>query len=427
MLLKFRVANFRSLRDEQELSFVPPPDEPSGMTRELSLSDGKHLAVFPVLGLFGANASGKSNVIVALREMKKAVLTSYAGWTAHERIPREPFALDPKSGADSTFFEVDFVLPETRVRWTYGFELGDRRVESEWLHAYPKGRRQVWYDRDASRDQVYDFPGGRLRDRSRLAETTRPNALLLTRAANDNHPQLTPIHRWFQQNLWDVTPETEKKHRETYTAERLLNDEDRERIEELLRVADLGISEARVERKPGEQPKISLLHTSSSGEPVAIDWDRESFGTRSWFALLGPILLALDRGAVLLVDELDSSLHSKFAAEVVRLFQTPSVNTNGAQLLFTSHDASLLSLPRGGRLLDPGQIWLTEKDRDGSTELYPLADIDPGEEEDLSDSYLAGAFGGVPRLPAGKIGRSLRLTEDIQDARERDAMEAGNS
>ncbi|GAA2633280.1 AAA family ATPase [Streptomyces axinellae] len=427
MLLKFRVANFRSLRDEQTLAFVPPPDEPSTMTRDLELSDGKALSVFPVLGIFGANASGKSNVLVALREMRKAVLTSYSSWTAHERLPREPFALDPKFAADSTFYEVDFVLADTGVRWTYGFELGDRRIESEWLHAYPKGRRQVWYDRDAARDRVFEFPGGRLRDRARLAETTRPDALLLTRAANDNHPQLTPVFAWFQQNLWDITPETEHRQREAYTAERLLEAHNRERIEELLRVADLGISGARVERKPGEQPRVQLMHGTQGGESFAIDWARESFGTRSWFALIGPILLALDKGAVLLVDELESSLHPKMAAEVVRLFQTPSMNTSGAQLLFTSHDASLLSLPRGGRLLDPGQIWLTEKDRGGGTELYPVADVDPGEEEDLTDSYLAGAFGGVPRLPAGKIGRSLRMTEEIQNAMEREAMGAGNS
>ncbi|GAB2797849.1 AAA family ATPase [Streptomyces daliensis] len=416
MLLKFRVANFRSLRDEQTLAFVPPPDEPSAMTRELGLSDGKSLPVFPVLGIFGANASGKSNVLDALADMREAVLTSYASWTAHERIPREPFLLDRKHAAESTFYEADFVLSGTGVRWTYGFELGDRRVESEWLHAYPKGRRQVWFDRDAARDREFDFPGGRLRDRARLADTTRPDALLLTRAANDNHPQLTPVFQWFQQNLRDVAPATEHHQREAYTAERLLERHDRERIEELLRVADLGIREAKVERKPGERPRVELLHSGDSGEAVAIDWAHESFGTRSWFALIGPILLALDDGAVLLIDELDASLHPKMAAEVVRLFQAPSVNVNGAQLVFTSHDASLLSLPRGGRLLDPGQIWLTEKAEDGSTELYPVADVEPGVEEDLTDSYLAGAFGGVPRLPPGKLGRSLRMTEEIQHA-----------
>ncbi|MFJ2831810.1 ATP/GTP-binding protein [Streptomyces sp. NPDC087263] len=153
MLLRFRVANVRSLRDEQELSFVVPQGEESDAARLLTLSDGKSIQVYPLLGIFGANASGKSNVIVALKKMKEAVLGSYAQWTSYQGIPREEFALDPKSAAESTFYEADFVLDDG-VRWTYGFELGPRVVESEWLHAYPKGRRQVWLDRDATRDNV---------------------------------------------------------------------------------------------------------------------------------------------------------------------------------------------------------------------------------------------------------------------------------
>ncbi|MEV8016592.1 ATP-binding protein [Streptomyces sp. NPDC086554] len=408
MLLKFRTANVRSLREEQELSFVVPQGEESDAARALELSDGKSLQVYPVLGVFGANASGKSNVVTALKKMREAVLSSYGPWTSYTGIPhREPFALDPKTAAESTFYEVDFVLDDG-VRWTYGFELGDKRVESEWLHAYPKGRRQVWLDRDASRQSVYEFPGDRVQDRARLARTTRANALLVSRAASDNHPQLSRIYGWFRSNLWDITPETELRQREAYTAERLLDETTRDRVQELLRVADLGIQGAEVKRQPGDNaPTVKLLHGGSGDEPVAFDWANESFGTRSWFALIGPLLLALDSGAVLLIDELDASLHPRFAAEVVRLFQAPWSNTNQAQLLFTSHDASLLKTPRGGRSLDPGQIWLTEKDKSGATELYPLSDIDPGPDEDLADSYLAGAFGGVPNVTQGQIGRKV--------------------
>ncbi|MFJ9245897.1 ATP/GTP-binding protein [Streptomyces sp. NPDC101776] len=406
MLLRFRVANVRSLRDEQELSFVVPHGEESDVARELPLSDGKSLQVYPLLGVFGANASGKSNVIVALKKMKEAVLGSYAQWTSYQGIPREEFALDPKSAAESTFYEADFVLDDG-VRWTYGFELGAKAVASEWLHAYPKGRRQVWLDRDATRDHVFEFPGDRIHDRAHLARSTRPNALLLSRAANDNHPQLTRIYDWFNQNLWDVTPETERTQREAYTARQLLDENARDRIEELLRVADLGIKGAEVEQRPGQSPLVRLLHGGDSDEPVALDWQRESFGTRSWFALIGPLLLALDKGAVLLIDELDSSLHPRFAAEVVRLFQAPWVNTKGAQLVFTSHAPSLLKSPRGGRPLEPGQIWFTEKDASGATELYPLSDAEPGPEEDLMDSYLAGAFGAVPKVTQGQIGRRV--------------------
>lgn len=411
MLLRFRVANARSLRDEQELSFVVPQGDESGAARELPLSDGKQLPVYPVLGVFGANASGKSNVIKALMDMRTAVLTSYEGWTSYGGIPRDEFALDPKAAAESTFYEADFVM-EDGVRWTYGFELGDSRVESEWLFAYPKGRRQVYFDRDASREKVYDFPADRLQDRARLARTTRHNALLLTRAANDGHPQLAPLYEWFNRNLWDVTPETERQERETFTIQRLLESEaSRKRVEELLRVADLGISGAEVESTPGGRQVVRLLHSGGGTETISLDWQAESFGTRSWFALIGPLLAALDNGAVLLIDELDASLHSRFAAEVVRLFQAPWVNPKGAQLIFTAHDPSLLRVPGGGRLLEPGQLWLTEKDSQGATELFPVSDWEPTEEEDLMSSYLAGSFGGVPKVSEGQVGRRLLRTD----------------
>lgn len=97
------------------------------------------------------------------------------------------------------------------------------------------------------------------------------------------------------------------------------------------------------------------------------------------------------------------ALHPRFAAEVVRLFHDPGSNPNGAQLVFTTHDASVLVTPSGGRLLEPGQVWLTEKDEDGATELYPLTAASPGAEEDLMRSYLAGAFGAVPSLLEGQI------------------------
>ncbi|MBW5423440.1 AAA family ATPase [Streptomyces sp. BG9H] len=401
MLLRFRAANVRSLRDEQELSFIAPEEEQDGSANPMELAGGDSLAVYPLIGIFGANASGKSNVLAAMGDMRDAVLNSYAHWAAYEGIKRKVFALSPKSEDEPSFFEVDIVIDS--VRWTYGFELGPTRVESEWLHSYPRGRRQEWLDRDASRADVYKWPGGRVRDRAQLMRRTRSNALLLSTAGTDNHPQLSPLFHWFRRNLWMINPEDDRPQREKFTT-RELSGQRALRIRELLRVADLGITGAEiVEEGPGRQ-RVKLTHRSAAGD-VPFDWQTESFGTRSWFALLGPMLLALDEGAVLLVDELDASLHSRFAAEVIRLFHDPQANPNGAQLIFTSHDATVLTTPIGERLLDPGQVWLTEKDREGATTLYPLTDAEPGEEEDLTRSYLSGVFGGVPSLLEGQIAR----------------------
>ncbi|WP_369036538.1 AAA family ATPase [Streptomyces adonidis] len=413
MLLRFRVANVRSLRDEQELSFVAPEDAEAERVaaRETVLSDGRRLPVHTVLGVFGANASGKSNVVAALKKMRLAVLSSYADWTSYDGIPRDEFSLDPKAASETSLYEADIVLKDG-VRWTYGFELAARRVEAEWLYAYPKGHRQTWYERDATRDTTFDFPGNRLHDRARLARSIAPDALLLTRAGNSGHEQLMPVFDWFRDNLWDVTPETERTQREDYTAMRLLRSpEFRRRAEELLRVADLGIAGVEVEQTSSGRPLVRLAHSGGGGKTL-MDWDAESWGTRSWFALIGPLLLALDTGAVLLVDELDSSLHPRFAAEVVRLFQSSRVNPKGAQLVFTGHDPSLLRAPGGGRLLQPGQIWLTEKDERGVTVLSSVADWEPTEEEDLMTSYLAGSFGAVPKVSEGQIGRRLLRADE---------------
>ncbi|MGC5009575.1 AAA family ATPase [Streptosporangium sp. DT93] len=403
MLLRFRVANVRSLRDEQELSFVVSEHESSAVARETALGGSRSAGVLPLVGIFGANASGKSNVLAALTDMRAAVLDSYAQWASFEGTPRKPYGLDSESESEPSFFEADLVLD--KVRWTYGFELSSRRVEAEWIHSYPRGHRQVWLDRDASRAGVYEWPGNRIKDRAQLAKRTRPNTLLLSTAGTDNHPQLSALFHWFRRNLRVVNPEEEREQREQFTL-RELSGSRAGRINELLRVADLGITGAEVVQEGKNRPTVRLTHRSAAKD-VAFDWRSESFGTRSWFALLGPLLLALDEGAVLLVDELDASLHPRFAAEVVRLFHDPHANPEGAQLVFTSHDPSLLITPSGERLLEPGQVWLTEKDKDGATELYPLTAAEPGEDENLMESYLAGAFGGVPSVVEGQFARRL--------------------
>ncbi|MFW6695092.1 AAA family ATPase [Streptomyces sp. MAR4 CNX-425] len=410
MLLRARVANVRSLRDEQELSFVAPSDEdPGDSVRDVRLGGDRSAAVFPLLGIFGANASGKSNVLRALADMRRAVLDSYGRWASYEGVSRKPFELDAKSASEPSFFEVDLVIDE--VRWTYGFELSPKRVEAEWIHSYPRGHRQVWLDRDASRAQAFEWPGSRVKDRNQLVRRTRPNALLLSTAGTDNHPQLSPLFHWFRSNLWLVNPEDERAERERYTMGELTGDRGR-RIRELLRVADLGITDAEYVPETAGGPTVTLTHRSAAGE-VNLDWKNESLGTRSWFALLGPLLLALDEGAVLLIDELDASLHPRFAAEVIRLYHDPLSNPRGAQLVFTTHDPSLLTTSSGGRLLDPGQVWLTEKTEDGATEVYSLAAaVAPGEHEDLTKSYLAGAFGAVPSLLEGQIARRLLATTE---------------
>ncbi|MCG8921435.1 ATP/GTP-binding protein [Lentzea sp. CC55] len=412
--MKFRVANFRSIRAEHELSFAAADIDDEIIRRTGVVSGGKEIGVIPAVGIFGANASGKSNVLQAIRAMKSAVMNSVADWARVEGVPREPFALDADARDETTLFEVDLLLGPSQVRYTYGFELSDERVEAEWLHAYPEGHKQVWFDREADRDggEDFRFPNANLRDGKRLVELTRPNALLLTVGASFNHRQLGAIHRWFIDNFWLVTSGEDVAQRSAYTRDRLVSGRGgakyRKQVESLLKVADLGIVGLDIDKTLPEENQVRLLHRADGGKPMPLDFlAQESLGTHAWFAFLGPVLEVLDRGSVLLADELDSSLHPLLASEVVRLFQDPEANSRGAQLLFTTHDATLLGTGMVGRPLSREQVRITTKRKTGETELYPLLDAHPRKDENLERSYLRGRFGGVPRVMEGATAREV--------------------
>jgi hypothetical protein len=417
MLLRFRASNVLSFRGELELSLVATEfNEGSAMPAGFR-SEARDVALLPVVAIYGANASGKTNVLSALRWMRVAVLNSVTEWSRGIGVPREPFALVPSARGESTLMEVDLVL--FGVRHVYGFEVSDDRVETEWLHAYPHGRRQVWFERDAEagEDAPIRFPGEGLKGpRSELIALTRPNALFLTVAAALNHPQLSPVHRWFAENLWFTNPRPDEPRRHAFTRRLLPDPEMRSRIESLLRSADLGVLSVEVEERETGPPSIRLAHRTSA-DPVTLDFDhQESQGTQAWLALIGPMLSALDHGSVLLVDELDSSLHPVLVAEAIRLFNDPDANPNGAQLICTLQDVTLLGNVHAKRPLDRDQVWLTTKGRMGESELYPLTDARPRKEESLERGYLRGRYGGIPRVVTGGIASAATPHDEVADA-----------
>ncbi|MFI6919019.1 ATP/GTP-binding protein [Nonomuraea spiralis] len=402
MLLNFRLANVLSFRDDQRLSLIAT-ELNDGTARPIPVREGgRPVSVVPILGIYGANASGKTNTLAGLRLMRQAVLHSVA-WISQEKpIRRIPFALDPTCADDDSFFEVDLEL--AGVRYTYGFELDDERVQAEWLHAYPKGRRQIWFDRDG--DDIR-FAGEGLRgEKQDLARKTRPDSLFLTVAAEWNNEQLLPVFEWFRDNLWLISPEQDLPQRQEFTKARALDDERfRDQVGRLLTRADLGI--VGFDEDALERGDVRLLHRAGD-HTVSLDFVHESMGTRAWFAMLGPLLEAFKRGTTVLVDELDASLHPTLAAEVIRMFEDPEVNAHGAQMVFTTHDASLLRPLAGGeRILDRDVVWMAEKDARGATELYPLSSLrpPPRPNENLERGWLLGRFGGVPRVAPGELAR----------------------
>lgn len=422
MLVEFRVANHRSLRDEQVLTMEAGRvgDETDLRPRHVP---GHSEGILTVAGIYGANASGKSNVLAALSFMSDAVVRSHRFWPPDEGeprdpfVPREPFAWGPKRNEHS-LFEVTFLL--NRVRYQYGFQMSDERFLEEWLYAWPSGKKQVWFERE---NNAFKF-GEHLKGENRvIVEVTRPNALFLSVAAQHKHPQLAPVFAWFRAfefiNLrggrYHSVPfqmaselalarlfEEETDQRTLFPDDELLRPllED---FRNLLRQADVGIVDVRLERNKSDDkrrrvpPNFFLRHQSES-EDSWLPLREESNGTRTLFLMALPTLQVLQKGAVLLVDELERSLHPSLARKIIQQFNDPSANPKNAQIIFTTHDTNLLGTTIGEPALRRDQVWLTEKDAEGATVLYPLTDYKPRKAENLERGYLQGRYGAIPFL-----------------------------
>ena len=411
MLVEFRVENHRSLRDEQVLTMEAGRvgDETDPRPRRVP---GYSEPLLTVAGLYGANASGKSNVLAALAFMREAVVRSHRSWAPDEEepdeplVPRNPFAWGPKR-REPSLFEAVFVLQG--VLYRYGFQTSDERFLEEWLYAWPSGRKQVWFERE---NQRFKF-GDHLKGENRTIEgVTRPNALFVSAAAQHNHPQLARIFAWFQ----SLAVANLQIGRRTNISSRMVSTLGLARLLEgpadqpplidevcnLLKQADIGVVDLRVEREPDKKrlrsgPSFSLKHYSETDD-AWLPLREESNGTQTLFYLALPILRVLQRGSVLLVDELERSLHPALARRIIDQFNDPATNPNNAQLIFTTHDTNLLGTTLGEPALRRDQVWLTEKDAQGATILYPLTDYKPRKAENLERGYLQGRYGAIPFL-----------------------------
>jgi AAA15 family ATPase/GTPase len=400
MLVEFRVKNFRSFRDEQVLSLVASKDKTLLDTNTLStdIKAAPHLLRSAVI--YGANASGKSNLIKALQYMRLIVLESGTLAQPGKEFNVQPFRFDKESLEQSSEFEVIFILDG--VRHQYGFAMTPQRIVAEYLLVYKTAKPQCWFYRhfdESTAKDVYDF-GSHLKGAKNVWEkATRPNALFLSTAVMLNSEALRPVFDWLSSDLVVVNEHAEIEKQ--FSIQALKQDEDRKRILDLLSAADTGITDIEVKTRKvsgtiAEIEKHQLLFTHVSGENRAVfDLMDESAGTRRLFFFAGPVLDILNKGRTLIVDELDTSLHPHLVLELVRLFYRPEINTGGAQLIFTTHDASLLD---AYGLFRRDQIWFAEKEADQSSTLYSLLDFSPRKDEAIGRGYLQGRYGAVPVL-----------------------------
>lgn len=411
MLIEFRVENFRSLRDEQVFSLVAAKDK----TLEASHTVATGLKAAPRLlrsaVIYGANASGKSNLIKALQFMRGMVAES-ATIMPGQALAVQPFRLDARTAAAPTAFEITFLIDG--IRYQYGFALTAQRVVSEHLLVYKAFKPQRWYarryDAETGRD-VYDFGPGLKGPKHLWEGATRPNVLFLSMAVQLNSEALRPIFDWFVNGL--VIFNEQARLNPQVSIQMLQQVEARRQLLDFLSAADISVADIEVitRKVPGPKVHVDLVtgkaevqleeieeyqlrftHSAAHGQAV-FDLMDESNGTRNLLFLAGPVLEILRKGLTLVIDEIDTSLHTLLVRRLVSLFHNPQVNTGGAQLIFTTHDTALLDAPG---LFRRDQIWFTEKDAAQATKLVSLWDFSPRKNEALGRGYLQGRYGGIP-------------------------------
>lgn len=278
--------------------------------------------------------------------MRRLVLTSFRLGDKSPRIDRRPFLLDPEYRDLPSSYEIGLVLDG--VRHEYGFSLDDEQVISEYALKYPRGKAMTIFRREGLQARL----GEEHRAKGRaVTEILRPNSLFLSAASAADHPGLRGLADWFGSNL-TLCEASSRVSRWAYTAQLMSHDTHREKILAMLHVADLGITDARIRELDPEMMErvrrvfsaiqqemdledfqvpsaddvsvlgISLSHRGTNGS-VELDSQDESLGTLVWLGLIGPVLDALANGTVLLVDELESSLHPVIVTQLVRMFQSP--------------------------------------------------------------------------------------------------------
>lgn len=419
MLIEFSVENFRSIKVRQTLSMAANQGSEHRDTHLFQPALPGVPALVRSAAIYGPNASGKTNLIKALQAMQTIVIGSTTKLQRGEEIPVTPYLFSQETVNAPSTFEVVFI--HSGVRYQFGFSASRERIHEEWLFAYPKGRVQRWYHRvfDPGKSEYEWQLGDKLQGQKQLwKDATRANALFLSTAIQLNSDQLKPVFDWFAQTLKVMTSIELGQHFTLYVCSRKdLSDNKRKDIVDLLQLADFAVEDFSVEERsfsesdlPPDIPeslqktlveqlntlpnyRTQIAHSTDDGNLAPLDLEDESTGTRKFFFLAGPCLASLEMGNILCIDELNDNLHPLLVEFLVKLFHAPSTNPGNAQLVFTTHETSILNQDMFRR----DQIWFCDKGRGQATTLYPLTDFHPRkEQENLERSYLSGRYGALP-------------------------------
>lgn len=417
MLIEFIVGNYKSYKNKATFSMVASNLKD---LKENTFVVEQDLRLLKSAVIYGANASGKSNLFEALGFMKAYILQISAKSQSNVPIPVNNFRLDSKSVVKPSFFEVTFVN-EAKHKYIYGFEVSREKVNEEWLHYYPKNRKVTLFTRTNKTIVL----GPRMQNAKELTERTNPNALFLSVADQWGNEFAKEVINWFSKLA--VASGVFSQDYKIFSMQFSRNNKLSPKTLDFVRNADPSISsyitketdihdEVAYKTAPEKIRELlwpegqnhrhirtSTFHKNDKGEEVEFDLSEESAGTQQMFDLHGPIIDSLQNGRTLLIDELETHLHPRMLMFIVDLFHDSKINRKNAQLIFSTHNTTLLGKGElGTNILRRDQVWFTEKDRENSTNLFSLVEYrleknqkvrhDASYEKD----YLLGKYGATP-------------------------------
>lgn len=392
MIIQFSTGNFLSFKEQSVLSLVASTLKDIQVSAEdILFNVGEAgLTLMKSAVLYGANASGKSNFIKAFEFFKWYIINSSKDIQAGERVNVESFRLNALTADKPSYFEAIFCDEENQYR--YGFEADNTLVHTEWL--YQKGNKkrakevELFY-REKDRFDIHPkFVVGKEVAGKKMV---RANALLLSVAAQFNDPIAVSIVGWLNDTII-ISGSNDEKIWNTATLQ-LDDAKMKQRIIEFSRYADLGIDS--IEKVDNTIISKHTQYDDEGNEIKSVTFPfrkNESEGTIKYFSLAYPIIDALDNGKRLIIDEFDSKMHPLLTCRIIALFNSKETNPKNAQLIFTTHDTNLLS----ANIFRRDQIWFTQKDRYGATELYSLAEYKVRNDASFEKDYLSGKYGAIP-------------------------------
>ncbi|WP_407457086.1 AAA family ATPase [Fibrobacter sp.] len=401
MLLSFTVGNFRSFKENKTFSMKAASiQEHKDFVRE---SEGSKL--LPVAAVYGANSSGKSNLLSALRMMKDVLLSSVKT-NPTEKLKTDTFKLDEEHPQKPTLFDIVFSTNGTTYR--YGFEYTETSITGEWLYTVNNDREKNLFIRNSEGIGVSkDFPEGKDKE-----EATAENRLFLSLVAQLNGKTSLAVMKWFEDLR--VMSGAYDSDFQKYSYDYLFADDPKSQLAQtFINKMDLGFTSIRKanteddkkgplgsESKPKTGHKV-LRKDGSFTEAFFSNDEMESEGTKKIINMSGPIADTLLNGGIIVIDELDAKLHPLLTKKIIDTFNSPETNPYNAQLIFATHDTNLLS----NKIFRRDQIWFAEKNReDESTDIYPLSEIKEQNGDKIRNDrvyekdYINGKYGAIPYL-----------------------------